>query len=98
MSAATGRKRTDETKDHDNPEWTKADFARAVGPEGLSAAELAAFPMTKVGRGRPKIAEPKKPTTIRLSREVLEHFQAGGKGWQGRIDDALKEVVASKRG
>lgn len=38
--------------DPDNPEWTPADFARGVGPEGLSDAELAAFPRTKLGGRR----------------------------------------------
>ena len=32
--------------DAENPEWTKADFARAKGPESLPAEVLAAFPRT----------------------------------------------------
>ena len=36
--------------DPDNPEWTMADFARAVGPEALSELELAAFPKTRMNR------------------------------------------------
>jgi len=41
--------------------------------------------------GRPPAAITKKSVTIRLSRNVLEQFQAGGHGWQTRIDAALKD-------
>ncbi len=35
--------------------------------------------------------EPKIPTTIRLSANVMQAFKATGKGWQSRIDDALND-------
>ena len=41
--------------------------------------------------GRPPAAVTKKSVTIRLSRDVLEKFQAEGNGWQTRIDAALKD-------
>ena len=41
-------------------------------------------------RGAQK-APVKVATTIRLSPEVMEAFKATGKGWQTRIDAALKE-------
>jgi uncharacterized protein (DUF4415 family) len=31
--------------------------------------------------------------SLRLSREVLEHFRATGPGWQARIDEVLKRHV-----
>jgi BrnA antitoxin of type II toxin-antitoxin system len=34
---------------------------------------------------------PKTAINIRLSSEVLEAFKATGKGWQSRIDGALKD-------
>ncbi len=43
--------------------------------------------------GRPKAEVTKNRITIRLSREVTEHFRATGKGWQTRIDEVLKEYV-----
>ncbi len=49
-----------------------------------------------VRRGRPPKAEPKRPVSIRLSSEVLGYFRATGKGWQTRIDDALKEWIAKR--
>ena len=45
---------------------------------------------TPVTLGRPKIARPKVSTTIRLDADVLEHFRMGGRGWQSRINDALR--------
>lgn len=80
--------------DPDNPEWTEEDFARARGPESLSPAELAAFPRTRV-RGVQK-APVKTPVSLRLSREVIEHFRESGPGWQSRIDEALKQAIARK--
>jgi uncharacterized protein (DUF4415 family) len=47
-----------------------------------------------VRRGRPPAAVHKVSTTLRLSPEVIEHFRSGGAGWQTRIDEALKRVVA----
>jgi len=44
-------------------------------------------------RGRPFAEVTKERITIRLSREVVEAFRAGGAGWQTRIDDALKEWI-----
>ena len=48
---------------------------------------------TPVRRGRPTITTPKVSTTIRLSQEVLDHFKAAGRGWQTRIDAALREWI-----
>jgi len=45
-------------------------------------------------RGRPPKETPKEPIHIRLSPEVLAYFRATGKGWQTRIDEALKEWIA----
>ena len=75
--------------DDDNPEWTEADFNRAVPfsalPESLQATLLGL-------KGRGKQQSPTKlSTTVRLDRDVLEAFRATGRGWQTRINEALKE-------
>ena len=75
--------------DDDNPEWTAEDFAKARPASELPPHILAAFPRT---RG-PQKASTKVPISIRLSPEVIEHFKAGGPGWQSRIDDALRKAV-----
>ncbi|MGQ0483983.1 MAG: BrnA antitoxin family protein [Hyphomicrobiales bacterium] len=80
--------------DDANPQWTKADFARAVRPERiLSPKVLAAFRKT---RG-PQRAPVKIPVSIRLSEDIVKHFKSGGPGWQTRIDDSLRKAVGRKR-
>jgi len=34
--------------------------------------------------------------SIRIDRAVLDHFQEDGPGWQDRINDALRQLVAAK--
>lgn len=46
-----------------------------------------------VQRGRPRVAQPKVSTTIRLDADVIEHFKADGKGWQTRINAALRRAM-----
>ncbi len=65
------------------------DVPDLTGPEWDSVIAHA-----KVQRGgRPKSISPKVSTTIRLSPEVIEHFKAGGPGWQSRIDAALRKAA-----
>lgn len=51
------------------------------------------FAKASVRRGRPPKARPKVSTTIRLSPDVIDHFRAGGRGWQTRIDRALRDWI-----
>jgi len=51
----------------------------------------------KRSRGRPRKENPKVSTTLRLDPEVLDYFREEGKGWQTRINEALREYVASQR-
>jgi uncharacterized protein (DUF4415 family) len=48
-----------------------------------------------IRRGRPLAAVTKERITIRLSRDVLDQFRAGGDGWQTRVDAALKDWLKS---
>ena len=76
--------------DDDNPEWTKADFARARSAgNGLPPEVLAAFPRV---RGRQK-APTKDQVTLRLDSDVIAHFREEGPGWQTRINTALRSVI-----
>ena len=54
------------------------------------------FAAAPVRRGLPPLARPKVSTTIRLSPEVIDHFRAGGRGWQTRIDEALRDWIAGR--
>jgi uncharacterized protein (DUF4415 family) len=62
------------------------------------AAVEAYWKTAKITRGRgPQKAPTKEMISIRLSREVLDYFRATGEGWQGRIDEMLKQAIRRKR-
>jgi uncharacterized protein (DUF4415 family) len=42
---------------------------------------------------RPAIPNAKEMVTLRLDRDILDHFQAEGPGWQDRINDALRKLI-----
>lgn len=50
----------------------------------------AARPLARIGRP-PSVKPLKVPTTIRLDADVLLALKASGKGWQTRVNDALKD-------
>jgi len=72
--------------DPDNPEWTARDFERAKPFAQVLPA------LAKKGRG-PQRKPTKVAVSLRLSRDVVERFKAGGPGWQTRIDKALKKAA-----
>lgn len=77
--------------------WRDPDDAPEITQEWVDSANL--FHGRKlVRRGRPPAEVRKVSTTLRLSPEVIEHFRAGGPGWQTRIDEALLRVVARAGG
>ena len=45
-------------------------------------------------RGRPKLAAPKVLLSLHFSQDVIDYFRSTGKGWQTRINDALKEWIS----
>ncbi len=78
--------------DPDNPELSEEEFENArlfreilPGLAGKMEKEIAA-------RGRPRLEQTKLPVTIRLDQDVIDKFKATGKGWQGRINDVLKQA------
>ncbi len=81
--------------DVDDYELTDEDFkhfrpATEVLPE-LFDAETVTEMLRPKKTGRPHTLKPKVFTGIRLDSEVLEAFRMTGKGWQTRINEALKE-------
>lgn len=48
-----------------------------------------------VRRGRPKAGSPKQALTVRYDADVVEAFKATGKGWQTRMNAALKDWLKS---
>lgn len=79
--------------DPDNPELTEEQIAnmrplREVLPDLASSIdrELAR-------RGRPPVENPRRQVSIRLDPDVLEHYKSAGKGWQSRINEALRKAA-----
>ncbi len=75
--------------DDDNPEWTEEDFRTAKPGWTLPPEILAAFPNTPRG---PQVAPTKVQVTLRLDRDIVERYRATGRGWQTRINEALKKA------
>jgi uncharacterized protein (DUF4415 family) len=88
----TGFSKKDLRDVSDNPELTKADFARAK-PFSEVFPDLAAS--IRKGRG-PNKSPTKKLVSLRRSPEVIEHFKSTGAGWQSRIDETLRKAVKRK--
>jgi uncharacterized protein (DUF4415 family) len=80
--------------DEDSPELTDEDFA-SMRPASEALPEIfgatLAAEMLKPKGGRPRTDTPKVFTGIRLDADVLEAFRATGKGWQTRMNNALKD-------
>ncbi len=68
------------TDPDDAPELDDAFFQRADVYEGN----------TLVRRGRPRAEAPKQQVTLRLDADLLSRLRASGKGWQGRVNEALR--------
>ena len=72
--------------DPDNPPLTEKFWSNA---KPMSDERLARYR----GMRGPQRAPTKKPTSIRLDADVVEHFKASGPGWQSRINQALRKVA-----
>lgn len=73
--------------DEDTPELTKETLARARTLNEI----LKERGMPPVGRPRAEVT--KTAVNLRLDPEIVDHFKAGGPGWQTRINAALSEHV-----
>jgi uncharacterized protein (DUF4415 family) len=59
-----------------------------LGPD-LAATLLKRRP----GQRGPQKAPPKAQITLRLDPDLIDHFKAGGSGWQTRINDTLRKAA-----
>lgn len=74
--------------DPGHPEATDEELATAR-PFAQAFPEL----METINKGgRPRAENPRMRVTIRLEPEVLAKFKATGRGWQTRINEALKRA------
>jgi uncharacterized protein (DUF4415 family) len=63
--------------------------------EAAEAAFRPAAPKAPEPAARaPSLPGAKELVSLRIDREVLDHFQADGPGWQERINEALRGLVA----
>jgi uncharacterized protein (DUF4415 family) len=76
-------------------ELTREDMDRfRPAAEVLPPELVAVLSKRKPGQRGAQKKPTKEPVTIRFSHDVLEHFRSTGRGWQARIDTALREWVA----
>ncbi|MEQ1954820.1 BrnA antitoxin family protein [Mesorhizobium sp. CN2-181] len=43
--------------------------------------------------GRPPLAQTKRSVHLRLDEDVVRYFEAGGRGWQTRVNAALRKAA-----
>ena len=79
--------------DVDNPPTEASDWDNAIVSRSLPELreQLA---VRRRGPGRSPI---KVPTTIRFDPDVLAALKATGRGWQTRVNEAMREWVKSHR-
>ncbi len=82
--------------DADNPEFSAPGFTAARSAQEMFGPDIAqGLVAMRRPVGRPKSEDPKVFTAIRLDADVIGAFKATGKGWQTRINAALKDWLKS---
>jgi uncharacterized protein (DUF4415 family) len=76
-------------------EWTLEDFRNAR--RGRDVLPKSFFDALDTRRSRgPQKAPTKKLVSLRIDPDVLDKFKAGGAGWQGRMNAALRKAAGLK--
>ena len=78
----------------DAPELTEDFFGQGewkIGEQTVSPQEGATALRKALFRGRPKAKNTKLALTVRYDIEVIDAFKATGKGWQTRMNAALRD-------
>ena len=44
---------------------------------------------------KPSVPNAKEMVSLRIDRDVLDHFQKDGPGWQDRINAALRKLIGN---
>ena len=94
------KKNTDDNWDPDTApdlsEFPDEVWSRAQVAVGGKVIRKATGTLTR--RGRPPIdTESKQQVTLRLPRDVIGYFKAGGPGWQTRISNVLQRYAHKDR-
>src|SRR5689334_7694758 len=80
--------------DPDNPIVDERMFAR-MRPAAEVAPEIVR--RARGQRGPQKSKPVKTLISLRLDPDVVQHFRRGGRGWQSRINQALRKAVKVRR-
>lgn len=84
------KKPNPEMIDDESPEWTKEDFRTA-----MSFSELQTE-MKRRHRG-PQKKPVKVSTTIRFDEDIIIALRTTGKGWQTRLNNAVRKLLEEQR-
>lgn len=74
--------------------WVDPDDAPELDDAWFETANLKIGENVIRGVGRPR-GSTKVQITLRLDKAVLDHFRATGKGWQTRVNDALRSSLGN---
>ena len=91
IAAAPGKDRPPTAREA--KQWANAVVVNGGGYQAVRAAVAA---KRKSGERGPQRTPTKQLVSVRYSPEVLTYFKASGAGWQTRMDEALKQWVATR--
>jgi uncharacterized protein (DUF4415 family) len=82
----------------DFPEMTDAELAemrplKEILPWLHEKIQLSKEEKRKQGERGKQVAPPKKLISLRIDSATIEAFRATGKGWQSRMNEALKQAL-----
>ena len=80
----------------DSKENAEINAGIAADPDTYEPTEIELKQLRRIGR--PPIATPKVPTTIRFDADVLAALKATGKGWQTRVNEAMRDWIKNHPG
>ncbi|MFM7532202.1 MAG: BrnA antitoxin family protein [Rubrivivax sp.] len=85
--------------DEESPELTAEWFARARPAAEVLPALIGneqAEELLKPRRGRPPLAQPKEHVNLRLDADILQAFRSQGRGWQTKVNAALRDWLRKR--
>ena len=50
-------------------------------------------PVEPLPKSPPALPGAKELVSLRIDRDILDHFQEAGPGWQDRINEALRKLI-----
>ncbi len=71
--------------------WKDPDDAPELDDEWFAKAEVRIGDKV-IRKGRPR-GSTKDAVSLRLDQAVIDHFRAGGPGWQTRINEVLRKAA-----